>query len=185
MIIKEENLLNTSSRHKEIRRVLTRLQTARRSIDSHSLGILNTIPDLMEGGGWRKMVKGGKMARARSHCLPDLTLPIFRIGRKTTCRKREGGTRKRADLQAGVVGKRRAAWTTPLQRLACRSKLPICCVACCPDQLPTVIMCVCVPVFSVHTYKRASVSCAWQLSIRTSRTERRIYLEDLTLRISR
>lgn len=35
------------------------------------------------------MVKGGKMARARSHCLPDLTLPIFRIGRKTTYRKRE------------------------------------------------------------------------------------------------
>lgn len=38
----------TQARDKEIRRVLTRLQTARRSIDR---SVFNAIPDLMEGGG--------------------------------------------------------------------------------------------------------------------------------------
>lgn len=59
--------------------------------------------------------------------------------------------------KSGVAGKKRAACATPLQRLACRSKLPICCVGCCPDQLPAVIMCICVVrrYTSVHTYTRA------------------------------
>lgn len=64
-------------------------------------------------------------ARALSHCLPDLTLPIFRIGRKTAEwreRKEENGERKtRVDLQAGSCREKagslsHATTTTGLQK---------------------------------------------------------------------
>lgn len=63
-------------------------------------------------------------ARALLHCLPDLTLSIFRIERKTTNeeRERKNGERKtRVDLQAGSYREKagslsHAATTTGLQK---------------------------------------------------------------------
>lgn len=168
-----------------------------------------------EGGRRRrKMARGGRTtARARSHCLSRISHPSEfsgseekheeTIDREVDEREREaargGGKRKNGRIyETGVVGKRRAACTTPLRRLACRSKLPICCVSCCPNQLPAVITCACLCAgrrcgLLVHAHSRAlgqAVRGGEQTgSARTSRTERPaagIYRAvDLTLRIPR
>lgn len=66
---------------------------------------------------------GGKVARARSHCLADLTLPIFRIGRKTTSTQRESekGEKKTSRYTSGSCREKagslnHATTTTGLQK---------------------------------------------------------------------
>jgi len=125
--------------------------------------------------GWRgeglKTAKGEKVARALT--LSSGSHPPGFPDRK---KNDERGEEKRMIkgkhewiYKPGVARKRRAAWATPLQRLACRSKLPICCVGCCPDQLPAVITCVCVIRQYTGTCTYTSASCAWQPGIRTER----------------
>lgn len=72
------------------------------------------------------------------------------------------------------------------------AELPICCVGCCPSQLPAVIMCVCVPVDGVavgtcptHTHTGAALRQAVRGSLGILQPLERkggMYLEDLTLR---
>lgn len=67
----------------------TELKTARHDRSIFHCGISNNSKGFRQEEGEGNDGEGrkgrfGTRARARSHCLPDLTLPIFRIGRKTT-----------------------------------------------------------------------------------------------------
>lgn len=126
-------------------------------------------------------------ARAFSHCLPDLTLPIFRIGRKTTNgeRGRKNGERKtRVNLQAGSCREKagslsHAATTTGLQK-----QTPHLLRWLLPRPTPRChYVCLCSPSIHGHVPIHTHFGKLCVAAGHSNGKAEDIYLEDLTLRM--